>query len=83
MSTFTGVGSTTSVIHLADAATSELRSVCGAGHQQVNWTTVLAVVTCPACARLMGGAQRRRRASAAVRRPATTPPGAVPQDVVG
>ncbi len=40
------------VIHFVDVARmdDELRPVCGAWGDEVTWTTILAVMTCPECA---------------------------------
>ncbi len=51
------------VIHFVDVARvrSELRPLCGAWHDDVTWTTLRAVVTCPACARLLREPRPERR----------------------
>jgi hypothetical protein len=55
------------IIHYVDAARidTELRPICGAWHDRVTWTTVRALMTCPACARLSRVAQPERRPSGA------------------
>jgi hypothetical protein len=57
------------VIHFVDVKriAQELRPVCGAWGDNVTWTTVRAVMTCPACARLVRVAQPERRRDSDVR----------------
>jgi hypothetical protein len=45
-------------IHFIDRTWHDMRPICGAWHDGVNWTTVRRVVTCPACARLLRAQQR-------------------------
>ena len=73
---------TLAVIHLVDPAGAELRLLCGAWGDGVAFTTVPAVMSCPACAGLavakrvvraaavrhgVGGAAAGERASALAR----------------
>jgi hypothetical protein len=57
------------VIHFVDVdrIETELRPVCGAWGDHVTWTTVRAVMTCPACARLVRIPQPERRRDPATR----------------
>ncbi len=40
-------------MHFIDRTQGEMRPVCGAWHDRVNWTTLPGITTCPACARLL------------------------------
>jgi len=57
---------TTTVIHFVDVERlgAELRPICGAWSENVTWTTVRSVMTCPACARLLRVARPERRPAA-------------------
>ena len=46
------VASSPYVIHFVDVAAmeDELRPVCGAWGEEVTWTTIPAIMTCPKCA---------------------------------
>jgi len=63
------------VIHFVDVACmdDELRPVCGAWGDEVTWTTILAIMTCPDCALVVRGKQPDGfRAAASTR--ASSPP---------
>jgi hypothetical protein len=57
------------VIHLVDVAAleDELRPVCGAWGEEVTWTTIPAITTCPQCA--LAVLQKEARGSRPAARP--------------
>ena len=61
-------------IHLAVRSTSELRLVCGAWNDGINWTTVPSAVTCPECACLARAPRTEGRLELGDRPPIATIP---------
>ena len=62
------------VIHYVDVArlTDELRPVCGAWADEVTWTTVPAITTCPQCARVWRELASEPKRSIRARTPGTS-----------
>ncbi len=61
---------TSCVIHFVDVARikDELRPVCGAWGEDVTWTTIRAIMTCPECALAVREKERLPFRAAASRR---------------
>jgi hypothetical protein len=60
------------ILHFADRASGDLRLVCGACNDGMSWTTLRAVVTCPACTRLLRVPRPERRIVQGARPVSTT-----------